>query len=65
LKVKWTEISVGIGIEILPNKRSWLYQIVMWIVSYYYYKVKIEKRGISRIGWLSVLELNLPNVQRI
>jgi hypothetical protein len=56
-------ISVGIGVEILPRKRSWLYQIVMWIVSYY--KVKIEKRGISRIGWLSVLELNLPYVQRI
>jgi hypothetical protein len=63
LKVKCIGITIGIGIEILPRKRSWLYQIVMWIVSYY--KDRIEKRGISRIGWLSVLELNLPNVQRI
>jgi len=54
LKVKCIGITIGIGIEILPRKRSWLYQIVMWIVSYY--KVRIEKRGISRIGWLIVLE---------
>jgi len=53
----------GIGIEILPSKRSRLYPIVMWIVGNY--KVRIEKRGISRINWQSVLDFNMPNVQRI
>jgi hypothetical protein len=63
LKVKCVGITVGIGFGILPKKRSRLYPIVMWIVGNY--KVRIKKRGISRINWQSVLDFNLPNVQRI